>query len=100
MRPVKFPQDELPHRNIIEWWYFHGHLKDPFKREYGFMLCFFKINIMKTIVIKIVPFKFLRDLISLIDGHIVHFNLADIKNKKFVSEFVHLPEKIPLVGFE
>ncbi len=37
---VHLPQDEAPHHNNVEWWYFTGHLHgvDPQgkKREYGF----------------------------------------------------------------
>jgi predicted secreted hydrolase len=44
--PVRFPQDEAPHRDLTEWWYYTGHLygKDPSGdlRTYGFELTFFQ----------------------------------------------------------
>src|SRR5690349_5091198 len=24
--PIRFPQDEAPHRDLTEWWYYTGHL--------------------------------------------------------------------------
>lgn len=44
--PIRFPQDEAPHRNLTEWWYYTGHLSavtaDGEKRSYGFELVFFQ----------------------------------------------------------
>src|SRR5690349_1948138 len=25
--PVRFPQDEAPHRDLTEWWYYTGHME-------------------------------------------------------------------------
>jgi len=33
---VLLPQDEQPHREVIEWWYWTGHLVDDDGHEYGF----------------------------------------------------------------
>jgi predicted secreted hydrolase len=44
--PVQIPQDEAPHRDSTEWWYFTGHLRgfDPFGKPhaYGYELTFFQ----------------------------------------------------------
>lgn len=44
--PVRFPQDEAPHRNLTEWWYYTGHLNavtpDGKQHHYGFELVFFQ----------------------------------------------------------
>ena len=44
--PIQFPQDEAPHHDLTEWWYYTGHLhgSDPTGRahEYGFELVFFQ----------------------------------------------------------
>ncbi len=44
--PVMFPQDEAPHRDLTEWWYYTGHLhgKDPRgeSHAYGFELTVFQ----------------------------------------------------------
>lgn len=44
--PVAFPQDEAPHHDLTEWWYYTGHLngKDAKGRAhtYGFELTFFQ----------------------------------------------------------
>ncbi|MGO8947639.1 MAG: lipocalin-like domain-containing protein [Ktedonobacterales bacterium] len=44
--PIEFPQDEAPHHDLTEWWYYTGHFQtvnasgDP--HEYGFELTFFQ----------------------------------------------------------
>ncbi len=44
--PVRFPQDEAPHRDLTEWWYYTGHLNavmpDGKEHHYGFELVFFQ----------------------------------------------------------
>jgi predicted secreted hydrolase len=44
--PIQFPQDEAPHHDLTEWWYYTGHLRatDAHGRphEYGFELTFFQ----------------------------------------------------------
>ncbi len=44
--PVTFPQDEAPHHNLTEWWYYTGHLKGTDAQgrahTYGFELTFFQ----------------------------------------------------------
>ncbi|HLY30225.1 MAG TPA: carotenoid 1,2-hydratase, partial [Ktedonobacterales bacterium] len=43
---VRFPQDEAPHHNLTEWWYYTGHLSGVDARgethTYGFELTFFQ----------------------------------------------------------
>jgi predicted secreted hydrolase len=44
--PITLPQDEAPHRNLTEWWYytghFHGQDAQGHQHEYGFELTFFQ----------------------------------------------------------
>src|SRR5690242_5677154 len=40
--PVRFPQDEAPHTNLTEWWYYTGHFHSASGHEYGFELTFFQ----------------------------------------------------------
>lgn len=44
--PVQFPQDEAPHRDLTEWWYYTGHLHGTdaqgHAHTYGFELTFFQ----------------------------------------------------------
>ena len=44
--PVRFPQDEAPHHDLIEWWYYTGHLHGTdaqgYTQTYGFELVFFQ----------------------------------------------------------
>ncbi|MGZ6388486.1 MAG: lipocalin family protein [Ktedonobacterales bacterium] len=44
--PVRFPQDEAPHHDLTEWWYYTGHLHGTdaqgHARTYGFELTFFQ----------------------------------------------------------
>ena len=40
--PVRFPQDEAPHHDLTEWWYYTGHFHSASGHEYGFELTFFQ----------------------------------------------------------
>ena len=40
--PVRFPQDEAPHTDLTEWWYYTGHFHSASGHEYGFELTFFQ----------------------------------------------------------
>ena len=40
--PLEFPQDEGPHENRLEWWYYSGHLQDEAGDEYGFHFVVFQ----------------------------------------------------------
>jgi len=73
---IQFPQDESAHDNIVEWWYFNGHLKDAAGNEYSFMDCLFKVDIKKVNI----PFL---NKIPLRTSFFSHSLISDIKNKKF-----------------
>jgi len=77
-KKIKFPQDELAHDNIIEWWYFNGNLKDKNGSKYSFMDCLFKADAKRVkIPFLKVPFK---------TTYFSHSLLSDIKKNKFYSE--------------
>jgi predicted secreted hydrolase len=44
--PIRFPQDEAPHRDLTEWWYYTGHINAAIPggqmHHYGFELVFFQ----------------------------------------------------------
>ena len=44
--PIRFPQDEAPHRDLTEWWYYTGHINavtpDGKPHHYGFELVIFQ----------------------------------------------------------
>ena len=44
--PIRFPQDEAPHRDLTEWWYYTGHMNAATPggqmHHYGFELVFFQ----------------------------------------------------------
>lgn len=44
--PIHFPQDEAPHKDLTEWWYYTGHMNtimpDGRQHHYGFELVFFQ----------------------------------------------------------
>jgi predicted secreted hydrolase len=44
--PIRFPQDEAPHRDLTEWWYYTGHMNAAVPggqmHHYGFELVFFQ----------------------------------------------------------
>lgn len=40
--PIAFPTDEAPHDDLMEWWYYNGHLQNGQGREYGFHFVVFQ----------------------------------------------------------
>ncbi len=45
VKPIQLPQDEAPHNDPVEWWYYTGILKDAQSNEYGFQLVIFQLDI-------------------------------------------------------
>ena len=76
IKPIKFPEDELAHDFIAEWWYFNGSLKDREGREYSFMNCLFKVDVKK------VKIHFLNK-IPLKTSYFSHSLISDITNQNF-----------------
>lgn len=74
--PIRFPRDESAHDEIVEWWYFNGHLKDKKRREYAFMDCLFKVDVkkVKVPVLSRAPFK---------QVFFSHSLVTDLKKKTF-----------------
>ncbi len=68
--PVTFPQDEAPHHDLTEWWYYTGHLfaraATGATREYGFELVFFQ-----TLRGNLTPY------------YAAHFAISDIARDQF-----------------
>jgi predicted secreted hydrolase len=79
-----FPHTEpkkklVPNKNIqLEWWYFTGHLKEG-KKEYGFELCFFKLNPFNSRFIFFPLSQVLKKEIM-----VAHFAITDIHNKRLL----------------
>ncbi len=41
---VKFPEDDTPHEQQTEWWYYSGHLRTQEGKRYSFHIALFVIN--------------------------------------------------------
>lgn len=76
MKSIKFPEDEIAHDCIIEWWYINGHLTGDDGNRYAFMDCLFKAKV------KEVEIPFLSK-IPLKTMYFSHSIISDINNKKF-----------------
>lgn len=63
---VKFPQDEAPHNNLMEWWYYTGHLTATDGSNYGFEYVIFQAN---------------RS--NFPPGYVSHFAITDLNKKSF-----------------
>ena len=77
---IKFPEDELAHNSITEWWYFNGHLEDSKQNRYSFMNCLFRADVKKLDAKKL-KIPFLNQL-PLKTPYFSHSVLSDIKRKK------------------
>ncbi|MCX8147072.1 MAG: hypothetical protein N3D84_01245 [Candidatus Woesearchaeota archaeon] len=82
-RKIRFPKDELPHNNIIEWWYFNGHLCDKKGKSYAFMDCLFRADAKRSKIplIEKIPLKHV---------YFAHSLLSDIGNKKAYKDILPL----------
>ncbi len=75
-KPIKFPEDELSHRDSVEWWYFNGHLRDKYGNRYAFMNCLFKVNPRK------IKIPYLEHFLPKADVYFSHSIITDIKKQK------------------
>ncbi len=66
--PVRFPQDEAPHNDLTEWWYYTGHLEGG-NRRYGF---------------EMVVFQAVRG--ALPRAYVAHFAVTDSERRKFAYD--------------
>ncbi len=80
MKKIKFPRDEKEHKNIIEWWYFNGNLKDKKGNKYSFMDCLFRADKKR------VSIPFLGGTKKYI--YFSHHLLSNIKKKKFYFKII------------
>lgn len=48
---VKFPDDDGPHEDLTEWWYYNGHLESEDGRHYSFHVALFLINRLASFTI-------------------------------------------------
>jgi len=89
-KPVKLPADHLPHKAIVEWWYFNGHLADAKGKRYAFMDCLFKVDIKKIDfpVFRKIPFR--EKVISVPYVYFTHTALTDIGRQKSYKDIQHL----------
>jgi len=83
MKSIKFPEDELAHDCIIEWWYINGHLLGDDGNRYSFMDCLFKAKV------KEVEIPFLSK-IPLKTMYFSHSIISDIDSKKFYPTIDYL----------
>ena len=79
-KAIEFPRDEAAHQDMVEWWYFNGHLKDDTGLEYSFMDCLFQVDVHRCAVpiLNKTPLKFLyfsHSLLSNISQNIFKSNL-------------------------
>lgn len=75
MKALNFPQDELVHKYIIEWWYHNGHLWDEAGNHYAYMHCLFRADNKKVGIplIGAIPLK---------EIYFSHSIISDISKKK------------------
>lgn len=80
---VNFPQDEAPHNNLMEWWYYTGHLATTDGSNYGFEYVIFQAN---------------RS--NFPPGYVSHFAITDLNKQtfKYDQQLVMANQKIVTGG--
>jgi predicted secreted hydrolase len=87
-KPIVLPNDMHPHKEIVEWWYYNGHLQDTKGNRYAFMNCLFKVDIRKVNIPYLrIPFK-KQNIIS--DIYFAHSVLSDITHGKNWKEIQNI----------
>jgi predicted secreted hydrolase len=95
---IRFPQDDAPHKNLTEWWYYTGHIAGidnaGQQHAYGFELTFFQI---------------LHDGITSVNAplYIGHYAISDLTRGVFlydqrlqVETNTVLPNGTSMTGFD
>jgi predicted secreted hydrolase len=86
-KPVELPQDHNAHKNIIEWWYFNGHLKDKKGNSYSYMNCLFQADLKRVDLpfLRKIPFKrYAANFLPYV--HFAHSVISDIGRQKNYKE--------------
>jgi len=86
-RPIDFSRDHNAHKNIIEWWYFNGHLQDKNGNPYSFMNCLFQADLKRVELpfLRKIPFKkYAANFLPYV--HFAHSIISDIKRQKNYKE--------------
>lgn len=80
---VTFPEDEAPHDNLTEWWYYTGHFNTTDGGQYGF---------------EYVIFQGIRANFPV--GYVSHFAITDLTNKtfKYDQKLLASPQKVVFGG--
>jgi predicted secreted hydrolase len=92
--PIAFPQDEAPHRNLTEWWYYTGHFHGADAQgkahEYGF-----ELTVFQTLRGQVSPY------------YAAHYAISDITRSEFhydqrvaLESLAALPEPGSVNGFD
>jgi predicted secreted hydrolase len=90
IKSIILPKDNGPHDFIVEWWYFNGHLHDKNGKEYGFMDCFFKVDLAKVNIPHLAP-HLIKDIFK--NGEYIHFAhsvVSDISRNKSYKEIQNI----------
>lgn len=84
-KKIILPEDNGPHNETIEWWYFNGHLKTSDGDKYAFMDCLFKAKPSKLNI----PY-FRKIFRSRRDVYFAHTILSDMKNNRNYKEIQNI----------
>jgi predicted secreted hydrolase len=73
---VKLPEDLFYRKDYrVQWWYFTGHLKDGYGREFGYEVTFFVAGVQK---------RGYRSSFGTNNIYISHFAISDIEGKRYL----------------
>lgn len=90
-KPIKLPADGNAHKNIIEWWYFNGHLKDRRGNRYAFMDCLFQADLKRVNLpfLRKIPFsKYAANFLPYV--HFAHSIVSDVSRQKSYKDLQNI----------
>ena len=94
MDNVKLPQDDSFLTNqLVQWWYWTGHIKTESGRRFGFELCFFAVDVEAAHLFQMIAEKIHGKDIpdDLLTVQMMNTAITDIDNQQFFSRVEYKP---------
>jgi len=98
MGRILFPQDEYPHDDPVEWYYWTGHLQTKDGRWFGYEMVCFLLDLREQLPEISTPL--IRDIVDRFGGEMLFLNLAltDVHRGNFHYTFGFAPKTAPRLG--
>lgn len=92
MTDVQLPRDDaFLEDELLQWWYWTGHLSTDSGRQYGFELCFFALDADAMHLFELLVHALDRPAGDMLTGQMMNAALTDIGGNRFHSRVDYAP---------